>query len=105
MINLNRSEIDYLEARFIDIHLLIRNSWILPIKNYSLKTVANWIGFHWSQKNIGGSKALYWWLQYSNTNENSFLEKIITYNKDDCLATLEIIKWHLDNAHKLLKER
>ncbi len=104
MINLNKSEIDYLESRFIDLHLLMRNSWILPIKNYSLKTVANWVGFDWSQKNIGGSKALYWWIQYNNTNENSFLEKIITYNKDDCLATLEIIKWHLENAHMFLKE-
>ena len=104
IINLNKFEIDYLESRFIDLHLLIRNSWILPLKNYSLKTVANWVGFEWSQKNIGGSKALYWWIQYSNTKENSFLEKIITYNKDDCMATLEIIKWHLDNAHKFLKE-
>ena len=104
IINLNKVEIDYLESRFIDLHLLIRNSWILPLKNYSLKTVANWVGFEWSQKNIGGSKALYWWIQYSITKENSFLEKIITYNKDDCMATLEIIKWHLDNAHKFLKE-
>ncbi len=104
MINLNKFEIEYFESRFIDLHLLIRNSWILPIKNYSLKTVANWVGFEWSQKNIGGSKALYWWIQYSTTNNNSFLEKIITYNNDDCLATLEIIKWHLDNARKFLKE-
>jgi len=104
IINLNKFEIESLESRFIDLHLLIRNSWILPIKNYSLKTVASWVGFDWSQKNISGSKALYWWIQYSHTKENSFLEKILTYNKDDCLATLEIIKWHLDNAHKFLKE-
>ena len=104
ILNFNNFEIDSLESRFIDLHLLIRNAWILPIKNYSLKTIANWVGFEWSQKNISGSKALYWWIQYSNTNENSFLEKIINYNKDDCLATLEIIKWHLDDAHKFLKE-
>ena len=103
-INLTKFEIDSLESRFIDLHLLIRNSWILPVKNYSLKTIANWVGFDWSQKNISGSKALYWWIQYRNTNEKFFLEKIINYNKDDCLATLEIIKWHLDNAHKVLKE-
>jgi len=104
MINLTKFEIDSLESRFIDLHLIIRSSWILPIKNYSLKTVANWVGFDWSQKNISGSKALFWWIQYKNTNENSFLEKIIKYNKDDCLATLEIIKWHLVNTNKLLKE-
>ena len=104
IINLNKFEIDSLESRFIDLHLLIRDSWILPIKNYSLKTVANWVGFDWTQKNISGSKALYWWLQYRHTKGNSFLEKIINYNKDDCLATLAITKWHLDNADKFLKE-
>ena len=92
-INLDNYEIAKLKDRFIDLHLIIRNNWILPLKNYSLKTVANWIGFNWGQKNVSGSKALYWWLQYLDTKNNSFLKKIIAYNQDDCLATLQISKW------------
>ncbi len=91
----SESEIEILKSRFIDLHLIIRKSWILPLKNYSLKTVANWTGFHWEQKNVSGSKALFWWLQYQNNQTNIFLEKIIRYNKDDCLATLHIARWLL----------
>ena len=92
------SEIELLKSRFIDIHSILKNSWILPLKNYSLKTVANWIGFNWEQNNVSGSKALFWWLQYQNNQTNIFLEKIIKYNKDDCIATLNVARWLLNHA-------
>ena len=92
-LNFDLEEIELIKLRFLDLHSLIRESWILPIKNYSLKTVANWIGFEWEQKNVSGSKALYWWVQYKATSNNIFLKKIIKYNRDDCLATLHIARW------------
>jgi len=58
-LNFSFEEIDSLASRFIDLHTLIRKSWILPLKNYGLKTVSNWLGFEWMQKNVSGSKALY----------------------------------------------
>jgi len=73
-------EINSLTSRFIDLHILIRKSWILPLKNYSLKTVSNWLGFEWMQKNVSGSKALYWWIQYQITENEIFLKKIIQFN-------------------------
>ena len=102
--NFSSEDIEKLKSRFIDLHLIIRESWILPIKNYSLKSVANYIGFKWKQKNVSGSRALFWWIQFKNTNENSFLDKIINYNKDDCFATLEIAKWYVNNAEKFLNK-
>ncbi len=93
LIDLDVKEIENLKSRFIDLHLIVRGSWILPIRNYSLKTVANWMGFKWKQKNVSGSKALYWWIQYKSTLNDLFLKKIIKYNRDDCLATLHIAKW------------
>jgi len=99
-LNYDSEKIELLKSRFIDLHTLIRKSWILPIKNYSLKTVANWMGFEWEQKNANGSKALYWWIQYKITRQNVFLKKIIKYNKDDCLATLHIAKWLIKKQGK-----
>ena len=98
-LDLDSKEIDILKSRFIDLHLIIRGSWILPIKNYSLKTVANWMGFKWEQKNVSGSKALYWWIQYKTTLNEVFLKKIIKYNRDDCLATLHIANWLIKNEN------
>ena len=76
-LNFSFEEIDSLASRFIDLHTLIRKSWILPIRNYTLKTVANWMGFKWKQKNVSGSKALYWWLQYKTTLNDIFLKNHI----------------------------
>ena len=100
-LDIDSKKIEMLDSRFIDLHLIIRKSWILPIKNYSLKTVANWIGFKWKQKNVSGSKALYWWILYKTTLNDKFLKKIIKYNRDDCLATLHIAKWLIKNNKKI----
>ena len=100
-LDLDVKEIEILKSRFIDLHLIIRGSWILPIRNYSLKTVANWMGFKWEQKNASGSKALYWWIQYKATLNDVFLKKIIKYNLDDCLATLHIAKWLIKNNENI----
>ncbi len=94
-LNFSNNEIELIKNRFIDLHIIIREKWILPVKNYSLKTVANWNGFNWEQQNVNGSKALFWWIQYQNTQQKLFLEKIIKYNKDDCKATLFIANWLL----------
>ena len=99
-LNFSFEEIDSLTSRFIDLHTLIRKSWILPLKNYGLKTVSNWLGFEWAQKNVSGSKALYWWIQYQITENEIFLKKIIQYNKDDCLATLKIAEYLIKNQLK-----
>ena len=99
-LDFDSKEIEILKSRFIDLHLIIRGSWILPIRNYSLKTVANWMGFKWEQKNVSGSKALYWWIQYKITLNDIFLKKIIKYNRDDCLATLQIAKWLIKKHEK-----
>ncbi len=101
---LNSHEINHLKSRFIDLHILVRENWILPVKNYSLKTVANWTGFHWRDKKVSGSKALFWWIQYKDTLNHSFLNKIIEYNKDDCQATLNIAKWLIQNQENLTKK-
>jgi len=99
-LNFSFEEIDSLASRFIDLHTLIRKSWILPLKNYGLKNISNWLGFKWVQKNVSGSKALYWWIQYQITENQIFLKKIIQYNKDDCFATLQIAEYLIKNRLK-----
>ncbi len=99
-LNFSFEEIHSLSSRFIDLHTLIRKSWILPLKKYGLKNVSNWLGFEWSQKNVSGSKALYWWIQYQITENQIFLKKIIQYNKDDCFATLQIAEYLIKNRLK-----
>ena len=96
-------EIEAIRKRFIDIHLLIREYWCLPVRNYGLKSIAEWIGFEWKQSNTDGAKALLWWRQWKKSRKlngmySKNLNSIFEYNRDDCLATLMIAKWLIDKA-------
>ena len=91
-------EITELKKRFIDIHLLTRESWFLPVRNYGLKSISEWIGFEWRQPNVDGARALLWWRQWRKSRKlnkmySRNLNSIFKYNQDDCLATFMIAKW------------
>ncbi len=95
-------EIEALKRRFIDIHLLIREYWCLPVRNYGLKSIAEWIGFEWNQTNVDGARALLWWRQWKKSRKinkmySKNLNSIFEYNRDDCIATLMIAKWLIDH--------
>jgi len=98
----NPHEIEALKKRFIDIHLLIRENWCLPVRNYGLKSIAEWIGFEWKQSNADGARALLWWRQWKKSRKinkmySRNLNSIFEYNRDDCIATLMIAKWLIDH--------
>ena len=95
-------EIEALKKRFIDIHLLIREYWCLPVRNYGLKSIAEWIGFEWKQSNTDGARALLWWRQWKKSRKinkmySRNLNSIFEYNRDDCIATLMIAKWLINH--------
>ncbi len=97
----NAKEIDALKERFIDIHLLLRECWCLPVRNYGLKSIAEFIGFKWEQSNTDGARALLWWRQWKKSRKlnniySKNLNSIFKYNRDDCIATLMIAKWLID---------
>ncbi len=102
------SEMEALSKRFIDIHSLIREYWCLPVRNYGLKSIAEWIGFEWEQSNTDGARALLWWRQWKKSRKTNKmysrnLNSIFKYNRDDCLATLLIAKWLADQEEKTIK--
>ena len=74
----------------------------MPINSYGLKTVANWLGFHWNNPKAEGAQALLWWRQWLSSKKepkqrNINLRRIFKYNQDDCIATWKVAKWLMDN--------
>ena len=99
-------EIDAIKKRFIDIHLLIKEYYCLPVSNYGLKSIAEYIGFEWQQSNADGARALLWWRQWKESRRlnniySKNLNSIFKYNRDDCIATLIIAKWLIDQDSKI----
>ena len=91
---------DALRCRLVDVHARLRSHWRLPLNSYGLKTVADWLGFSWSQAGVDGARALLWWRQWRGTGPSDrghvqALRWIFIYNRDDGLATWTVAAWML----------
>jgi predicted RecB family nuclease len=79
--------------RFVDLHQWIANSVVLPVESYSLKALANWIGFYWREANASGDLCVCWYDSWLSTQDTTFLDAILSYNEDDCRATFYLKDW------------
>ncbi len=96
-------QLESILTRLIDVHKILIESVFLPVENYSLKSVANWLGFRWREPNtgkvdnnkvnIGGDQCVFWYDQWLKTCDRQWLNYILIYNEDDCLATYKLKQW------------
>lgn len=91
-----QGQLESLLSRFVDLHHRVITSVILPVESYSLKSLANWIGFHWRDPGISGEQCVYWYDQWLKTEDRTLLSSILRYNEDDCRATLYLKNWLLE---------
>ena len=84
-----------LERRFVDVHQLVRQQWVLPLSSYGLKSVATWLGFRWRHPNAEGARAVLWWRHWRRHGHRHDLRRILDYNQDDCQATRVVAAWLL----------
>ena len=89
-------QLERLLSRFVDLHHRVISSVIFPVESYSLKSLANWIGFHWRDPGISGEQCVCWYDQWLKTEDRTLLSSILRYNEDDCRATLHLKNWLLE---------
>ena len=83
-------------SRLVDLHLWVTKSVIFPVESYSLKAIANWIGFYWRETTGSGDQSVCWYDQWITTQDRALLDLILSYNEDDCRATRYLKDWLLD---------
>lgn len=59
-----------------------------PVGSYSLKALAQYLGFSWRDKTPSGALSIQWFNDYIQTKDESILNRILLYNEDDCRATM-----------------
>lgn len=74
-----------------------------PTYTNSLKDIAHFLNFEWSDKNASGLQSIFWRYSWELTNCNSYKDKLIIYNIEDCKALLRIKDW-ICNIPKLENE-
>lgn len=89
-------------SRLVDLHRYVINSVIFPVESYSLKSLANWLGFKWRNPSASGEQSVYWYDQWLITRDRQLLELIVNYNEDDCRATRHLKDWLVDHFPRVI---
>ena len=77
----------------LDLHRIAVETVVLPLYFYSLKDIAQYLGFKWQANDAGGAESVVWYDRWIETGDKTFLEKILKYNEDDVRATLFVKEW------------
>lgn len=88
--------LDKIIHNMVDLFSVLKKSAVLPIYSYSIKDVAKYLGFQWSNKKASGSQSLCWYSDWLKTGDDKFLNLILEYNRDDVIAT-KVVHEFLNN--------
>jgi len=84
---------DEIEALFrsdksVDLYFdVVRKATEWPTRDYSIKTLAKYLGFNWRDTNPSGAASIEWFDRWIETNDTTIKQRILDYNEDDCVAT------------------
>lgn len=68
-----------------------------PLTSYGLKPICKYTGFAWSAEDAGGANSISWYDAYLH-GEKEKMDKILTYNKEDCMATAHLKEWLVSHS-------
>ncbi len=75
-------------ARTVDLYfdvVLKATEW--PTRDFSIKTLANYLGFTWRDTHPSGAASIEWFHRWVKTGDPTIRQRILDYNEDDCRAT------------------
>ncbi|MDP3659217.1 TM0106 family RecB-like putative nuclease [Phenylobacterium sp.] len=62
-----------------------------PTRDYSLKTLARYLGFNWRDENPSGAASIEWFDRWVKGRDPADRQRILEYNEDDCRATRVVL--------------
>lgn len=86
------SEVE-VEALFADVNMIdlytaiVRRSTEWPTLDFSIKTLAKFLGFNWRDTEPSGAASIEWYHRWVDTGDAALKTRLLDYNEDDCRAT------------------
>ena len=62
-----------------------------PTRDYSIKTLARFLGFKWRDTDPSGAASIEWFDRWVRTQDPKIKQRILEYNEDDCVATRVVL--------------
>ena len=72
----------------IDLYQIVLKNTDWPLGSYSLKALAQYLGFEWRDETPSGALSIQWFNNYLDKKDEEILKRILLYNEDDCKATM-----------------
>ena len=99
---------DELEALFdselaIDLYDVVHKATVWPTRDFSIKTLAKYLGFDWRDTHPSGVASIEWFHRWVETGDTMIRQRILDYNEDDCSA-MRILRDAIDGFTLLLEE-
>jgi hypothetical protein len=90
---IEKDELLAIENRMINILSFFRSHVYPPTHTNSLKEIAGYLGFHWSDPVASGLKSISWRKDWELTETDTLKQKLVEYNQDDCKALMVVHEW------------
>lgn len=75
-------------AHAIDLYNdVVKKATEWPTWDFSLKTLATYLGFKWRDTHPSGAASIEWFDRWIKTGDPAIRQRILDYNEDDCRAT------------------
>ena len=89
------SEVDYIlrEKKFIDLYKVLKDSVILSVENYRLKTIEKFYKLDREDDITSGLDSLVAFEKYLESGHEDILNEIVKYNKQDCKSLIYLQEW------------
>lgn len=79
------------QTRSIDLYFdIVYRCTDWPTYNYSVKTLAQHLGFKWRDENPSGAASIQWFNDWCQKQDPKVLQRILDYNEDDCRAMIVV---------------
>lgn len=87
---ISEEEVDafFEDPNVIDLYKIVLKYTDWPVGSYSIKYLAQYLGFSWRDKTPSGALSIQWFNEYIEIKDPKKLERILLYNEDDCKATM-----------------
>jgi len=88
VISAEEVEAFFANPNVIDLYQVVLKNTDWPLPSYSIKYLAQYLGFSWRDETPSGALSIQWFNEYLETKDPKKLERILLYNEDDCKATM-----------------
>jgi predicted RecB family nuclease len=88
VVSADEVELFFSHPNTIDLYPIVRDHTDWPLGSYSLKELAQYLGFKWRDETPSGALSIQWFNEFLKTKDETILNRILLYNEDDCKATM-----------------